>query len=905
MRRLARFWADRSLRTKALAVAAVPLAALLVAALSFGWAQRQEQQTSSLVTHTVGVKAQLGDALTLLLDAETGVRGYLLTGQAEFLGPYTQAQSSLPATLDQLTALVADNPAEEARASTLRQLAAQSLGLLAQLRAAAPNTGGAPDVLGPLLAQSRAATDAVRAQVAAMTGAEDALLAERQTALDAARSAGTLVVGASLLGGLGGGLLAVLLLSGGIVERTRRLERAAHELVRGEIPGELPAGADEIGRLGATLTQAGTLLVQRERELQEARGFLEHLIATGPVLILRLSLPGPTTTYVSPNVERILGYHPEEVVGSTDWWRSHVHPDDVDAIAAAGRAAQATGAAQWAMTWRFLAPDDRTIWLESVLLPELDADGRPASTLVYCLDVSDRTAAEAELRAALAELDDLYNEAPCGYHSVDAQGVIVRMNDTELRWLGYAKDELVGVKRIDELMTPASLETFRANFPGFLERGWVRDLEFDFVRKDGTVLPVLLGATAVRDADGHFAMSRSTLIDHTARREAAAAREAARRAAEAASLAKSEFLSRMSHELRTPLNAVLGFAQLLEMEPLPDEERENVHHITRAGRHLLELINEVLDISRIESGQMTISPEPVAVGDLLDDLVALVGPLGDGRGVTVDASEATCARHVLADRQRLKQVLLNLLSNAIKYNREGGSVSVHCAARGDQLRLAVADTGFGIPPERLDRLFRPFERLGAEQGSVEGTGMGLALSKGLVEAMGGRIGVESALGVGSTFWVELALTEGPLERYDRTHRSPEGSPEPAGDRRVVLHIEDNLPNLKLVERILARRPELSVLTAMQGRLGLELAREHRPDVILLDLHLPDLSGAEVLSLLRTYPETRAIPVIVVSADATKTQITRLTEAGAFGYLTKPLDVGEFLGFVDQALAARA
>jgi len=239
----------------------------------------------------------------------------------------------------------------------------------------------------------------------------------------------------------------------------------------------------------------------------------------------------------------------------------------------------------------------------------------------------------------------------------------------------------------------------------------------------------------------------------------------------------------------------------------------------------------------------------------------------------------------------------------VKYNREGGSVRVTCAGvAGDRLRISVTDTGYGIPSDQLARLFRPFERLGSDRSSVEGTGLGLALSKGLVEAMGGSIGVDSELDRGTTFWVEFGLVEGPLETYDRGRRDEEPAVAAStGRTHTVLHIEDNLSNLALVERIVARRPDIELLSAMQGRLGIDLARQHRPDLVLLDLHLPDIPGREVLRRLRSYPETRDTPVVVISADATKTQIARLTAEGVTGYLTKPLDVRAFFELLDSVL----
>lgn len=379
----------------------------------------------------------------------------------------------------------------------------------------------------------------------------------------------------------------------------------------------------------------------------------------------------------------------------------------------------------------------------------------------------------------------------------------------------------------------------------------------------------------------------------------------ARELAEAASLSKNEFLSRMSHELRTPLNAVLGFGQLLELDDLAKPQRESVDQILKAGRHLLELINDVLDIARIESGRLSLSPEPVNVAELIHDILDLLRPVAAQKQIAVESDvEHQC--HVQADRQRLKQVMLNLVSNAIKYNRPGGSVRISCTpADAGRARVVVADTGPGISSEDLERLFVPFERLGAERTEVEGTGIGLALSQHLVQAMEGTIGVNSTPGHGSQFWVELPASTDPVTALEPSVDTP-GVDHREGDRRCkVLHIEDNLSNLTLIERILQRRGAVDVIAAMQGRLGITLARENRPDLILLDLHLPDLNGAEVLNELKGDPLTASIPIIVVSADATAGQIQRLLAQGATAYLTKPLDVEQLLALVDSQIAASA
>jgi CheY-like chemotaxis protein len=378
----------------------------------------------------------------------------------------------------------------------------------------------------------------------------------------------------------------------------------------------------------------------------------------------------------------------------------------------------------------------------------------------------------------------------------------------------------------------------------------------------------------------------------------------AKEEAEAANGAKSEFLSRMSHELRTPLNAILGFGQLLELEEDKEENRESVEQILKAGRHLLSLIDEVLDLARIEAGRMSLSMEPTSVRQAVQQSLDLIRPMASQRGIRIVAEASTdCDLHVSADLQRLKQVLLNFLSNAIKYNREGGSVTISCVPHPmeGRVRIAVRDTGVGIEPAKLNRLFTPFERLDAERTDVEGTGLGLALSRGLMEAMGGVVGAESTRDEGSTFWLELPIVTEPALPEEAAPADVASATALGKQGHTVLYVEDNLSNLRLVERILTRRPDVQLLVALQGRIALELARQHRPDLILLDVHLPDLNGDAVLAELQRDPVLREIPVVVVSADATSGQIERLRRSGARDYLTKPLDVKRFLDVLDSTL----
>ncbi|MDQ1467650.1 MAG: hypothetical protein QOH10_2065, partial [Actinomycetota bacterium] len=380
--------------------------------------------------------------------------------------------------------------------------------------------------------------------------------------------------------------------------------------------------------------------------------------------------------------------------------------------------------------------------------------------------------------------------------------------------------------------------------------------------------------------------------------------ETARAAAEAANQSKSEFLSRMSHELRTPLNAVLGFAQLLELDALTDEQHESVTQVVKGGRHLLQLINEVLDIARIETGNLALSTEPVEPADVIGDVIDLIRPLAIERSITINTNLRAVNGYVLADRQRLRQILLNLMSNAVKYNRDGGTITVGCEALdGGQARITVTDTGPGIPADQRSKLFQPFERLGAEQTNVEGTGVGLALSLRLAEAMNGTLDLQSSPGTGSTFWIELPTIEGPIERHERLeHTEPTPAAGAADHQHTVLYIEDNVANVKLIEHVFAHRPDIHIVPTMQGRMGLELAQRDRPALVLLDLHLPDIDGDEVLRNLRRHPNTVDVPVIVLSADATEHQIQRLLELGATAYLTKPINVQEFLQVVDEYIA---
>ncbi len=392
----------------------------------------------------------------------------------------------------------------------------------------------------------------------------------------------------------------------------------------------------------------------------------------------------------------------------------------------------------------------------------------------------------------------------------------------------------------------------------------------------------------------------------------------ARDVAEQASQAKSEYLSRMSHELRTPLTAILGYSDLLEMREPRDDQTEAIAAVQEASGHLLSLVNDVLDIARIESGRESFSLEPVALEATVEECVRLVAPSALGRHIKISRSLGDCAGdYLLADRQRLVQALLNLLSNAVKYSgkdahifveaareRDAGGTSDPAAGSGDgeYVRVSVRDTGPGFTEEEKARLFQPFERLGAERTTVPGTGLGLALTRKLVQGMHGTIGVESRRGTGSTFWIRL--NRSPVAAPKPRIRRKPPVPAPIIDcRRTVLYVEDNLATIGLMEEVFSMRPQINLLTAMQGGLTLELAREHHPDLIVLDLQLPDIQGDEVLAQLRADPRTASIPVVMCSADATERRRKQLIAAGARAYLTKPVKVQRFLRMLDEVLTS--
>jgi PAS domain S-box-containing protein len=589
-----------------------------------------------------------------------------------------------------------------------------------------------------------------------------------------------------------------------------------------------------------------------------------------------------------------------------------VHPEDAWRVREFIHAAQTTTSSTGQLEYRCICGDGQ---VQNVLLEyriAFDSEGQPAQLFGAHMDITERQWLAQSLQESEERFRLLFEASPDAIFLIDPHDPerlwsIVDCNQSACTMNGYTRTELVG-QSIDLLnLHQGTREDFAVSLETLRREGVVHGIEVHHTHKDGRVFPIEYSTTLIKVGERELVLGIDR--DVTERKHAEMALQQAKEAAEAASRSKSEFLSRMSHELRTPMNAILGFAQLLDMsrkDPLTSTQQERVKQIVKGGQHLLDLINEILDISRIEANRLQISPEPVSIRESIQEALDLTVPLSVKRQIQIvtKLTGMNADPFVMADRQRFKQVLLNLLGNAVKYNRHGGSVIVTCKQTpSNHWRISIADTGPGISQEDLGRLFQPFERLVAAQSNVEGTGLGLTLAKRLIELMHGQIGVESIVGKGSTFWMELPSAESLVDRLQREGKTTELTALSGAVRRI-LYVEDNVANFELIQHVLADYSQVELSWATEPEAAIESAQGSHPNLILLDLHLGKRDGAEVLGQLKQDKETAGIPVIVISADATSGQAERLISQGAHAYLTKPLDVKRFIRLIDELLAEK-
>ncbi len=1085
----------RSIRTKGLVVIALPFAVVLANLGLATWFTHVGNRAMTAMFGAQNVLVRMTDLQTNLLSAQANGAVFLYDHDPAARSRYTTTVAALPAELRAVEATIPS--AGQARSAVARAAA--------DARAVLQDMGHLAVTLKPGQVSTETATLGrldVRfgADVSAVRLSEDRLTSQQHAVVDASRTAIVVLGAIDAVAVLVGGTALSLLFTNRVVGRVRRLERATDALARGAPVSDLPGGTDELGRLGGRLAETAALLRHHERALERSRESLDDILAASPVVSLRYDTHRGVLVYASPNVEAMLGVSAVDIVNAIGAFLDRLHPDDVATIDEAVRdAAAGKGHPKRSEhLLRFRRRGDGGMWREARVTTAVVTDSETASVgygnvVAYLVDVTEQLRAEREAEERRNLLESILAASPDHIVVRDATDVVML---SSLHTDDMPSDAAASVaSHPDSIAAHGPL----AAVHGHMTVDDRREIA-DLVRRTrtGEAAPGAVVSTVTTDLgeqrifetrarpvvadDGRIIGTVTVSRDVTERFLLEASLRDATDTAMAASEAKSEFLSRMSHELRTPLNAVLGFAQLMALDELSSDQEVCVNQIQRAGRHLLSLINEVLDIARIETGNVNLSVEPVSVDDVMHEVATLLGPVADSAGVHIRlATAATTGSHVRADRQRLLQVLLNLGSNAVKYNRPGGLVALRTEHDDHQLTIAVSDTGPGIPPERQSELFVPFSRLGAEQTGIEGTGVGLALSKHLVDLMNGTIDVESELGRGATFRVTLCLAEppgtrdvpeahaagtegaglatinavttthlvdeppataapaaatpaaatpgtatpaaatpaattpatatpaaatpaaatpatatpaaatptaatpaaatpvtttpatatpatatpaaatpaaatpatatpaatasaatasaatngapraaGPAEGNERpgtqsgtaasdggvapTAASPvdttllHGVPPTMGDRAdslFVLHIEDDESSAELVAQVLARRPNIRLSSVGTARLGWQIARRHRPDLILLDIHLPDMPGNELLHRLRSDPELCDVPVIAVSADATPTRIRRVQRLGVHAYLTKPLNVGALLNHVDTIARAKA
>ena len=875
---------------RVLASFAVATLLLVLAVTASFWAFWQIETATESRIHTYGMLVRAEALLSDLKDAETGQRGFSLTGDESFLQPYLAVSDGVIGKLTELDRLATRNDLRK-HIDALIPLVNQKLALMSKLIALRRTNGFVSANAAPEYSHGKQLMDSIRAELNGFIALEERALVQGELGLTSdLRNLFIVIITASLLTFAFAVSFAYLLYR----ETRQRLRNLVHLETRHLLDAQ-----------EATNKQ----LQQANLTLQESEENLAVTLNSIGDAVIAADAKGRVTR-LNPLAERLTGWTQAEAIGRpiddvvriiSQQSRQPVVNPIVNALAHGGSQPMANHTL-------LIARNGGECAIADSCAPIRNRDALVVGAVLVFRDVTREYELQAVMRDNTTLIQTILNTVADGIVTLRAAGGIIEtVNPAVARMFGYAAEELKArpfsllVPELGRDQRDGSLEYYSA---GDEARAAGQGRAATGRRKDGGSFPLEIAATEMwLGGERYFT---AMLRDVTVRKRFEIERNEALATAQQANLAKSDFLSSMSHELRTPLNAILGFAQLLESgTPAPTgSQKKSIDQILVAGWYLLELINEILDLALIESGKVSLSHEPVALAEVMLDCRALIEPQAQKRGIAMSFPRFETPHFVSADRTRVKQVLINLLFNAVKYNRPGGSVTVECEVRAaDLIRIGVRDTGVGLTPQQLTQLFQPFNRLGRGSGAEEGTGIGLVVTRQLVELMGGSIGVESTVGTGTVFWIELHLTHAPrLAVAEPGPAAPVQPPLPVGTpQRTLLYVEDNPANMALVEELIGRRPNLRLLTATDGNLGIEFARVYQPSVILMDIHLPGISGIEAMQILHADPATAHIPILALSANAVPRDIEKGLKVGFFDYLTKPIKVSAFMDALDAAL----
>ncbi len=863
-------------------------------------------QDSQKVEHSENEKRQLNELLTKILDVETGARGFVIIGNDSYADPLKRAKEELPEILLKLNLHPDDKVHSKKTISILKQLIYRRIEVSDELYEIRKSKGLNEAISLFSTGKGKAITDSIRVIIAQIISEENGLL-QKNNYKKTNQATQTLKI---IYISIGGQLLLLAFI---------------FLFVNKDISGRKNAEIS-LQKLNEELEDK---VKERTAELIQSEEKFAKAFCTIPDTILITRLDDGKIIEVNNAFEKITGYSREEAIGKSTidlqfWLDNNERDEFISLIKDKGNIHD--------FETRFKMRNGSI--LDSLISADTVTIGKELCLLTIIRDVTERRKNEELLRKSEKRYRSTLDNLIEGCQIIDFNFRYIYLNDVSAKQGHSKKEKLIGRTMMEMYPGIENTIMFSNLFKCMKERIPIQ-MENEFTFADGTkgwfslnFEPVVEGVFILsadiaerKKAEEEIRKINAELEIRVEERTEQLAEKneelsIAKAEAEQANVAKSEFLSRMSHELRTPMNSILGFAQLMDMGELNPAHKKGINQILKSGKHLLDLINEVLDISKIEAGHLTISPEPVEIRGIISETIDIVRHLAEENQISLEFDPSISKKlFVKADRQRLKQVLLNLINNAVKYNRVGGSVKVECGIGSRQLavgsqqqtedsrlktvRISVTDTGMGLVQENIEKLFNPFVRIDAERTGVEGTGLGLTISKKLIEAMGGKIGIESERGKGSTFWVELPQSESQIDRHERNGDFIKSETKTANVSGTLLYIEDNLSNIQLVEQIIETHlPSIRLITEMYGKSAVQFSIDYKPDLILLDLDLPDIHGGEVLKLLQSEPRTAEIPVIILSADAMTKQIEQLMEAGAKNYLTKPIDVVQFLKVVD-------